>query len=341
MKRLLYILIVLAVIGAVLAYVAYQGVKQDNIDQLPNDGIFEILPESSYDDVFSKLKEQGILNIPATFDQLAQYMNYKKDRVPSGRYKIKDNMSNLDLIRMLRAGNQQPVNLTFNNARLVSDLAGKLDDNILLDSLVILQALEDEKFLQQYDFTKETIMSLFIPNTYKVFWDIDMHDLMKRMKQEHKRFWNEDRVQKAKNLKMSKEEVYTLASIVDKESHSLKEKPIIAGVYLNRLQRGIALQADPTVVFAVQDFSIRRVLNKHLEYDSPYNTYKYPGLPPGPIGMASIAGLDAVLNPAQHDYIFFCAKPDGGGTHAFAKSLSEHNRNARIYQNWLSRRGIR
>jgi UPF0755 protein len=200
----------------------------------------------------------------------------------------------------------------------------------------------DQEVLSELGYTPENIMSLFIPNTYQVYWNTSPQNLLKRLQVENDAFWaKKNRREKAKSLGLSTQEVYTLASIVEKESLVMDEKPIIAGVYLNRLKKGMLLQADPTVVFAVGDFSIQRVLNKHLAIDSPYNTYKNVGLPPGPICMPSISSIDGVLNAEKHNYIFFCAKPNSGGRHAFANTLAGHNRNAAIYRNWLQANQIR
>lgn len=335
-------IIVFLLVGAGIAvWFAYRNVEENNIARAPESGYLYIYPNSSFDDVFQLLQKDSILRHPKTFERVAGYMNYKNDEVPSGRYLIEPPMSNKQLVTKLRAGMQTPVNLTFNNARIVEDLSGKLASTILLDSVTVYQYLTDEEFIAEHGYTKETVMCAFIPNTYQVYWDITMDELMDRMSSEAEKFWNEERLQKAKQKDLTPCEVYTLASIIDKETIVSDEKPTIAGVYLNRLDRDIALQADPTVVFAVGQFDLRRVLNQHLEFDSPYNTYLYPGLPPGPIAMASISGIDAVLNAEEHEYIFFCAKPDGAGRHAFAKTLAGHNRNARLYRNWLSRNGIR
>ena len=263
------------------------------------------------------------------------------NRLKPGRYIITEGLTARQLISKLRAGRQDAVNLTFNNARLIDDLSGKLSKNIALDSIGILNFLKTSPKITEAGYDQESLMSLFIPNTYKVFYNISAEDLFDRLVKEHDKFWTEARLDQAEKMGLTPKEVYTLASIVDKESLQKDEKPRIAGVYLNRIEQGIPLEADPTVVFALKKFDLRRVLYKHLEYDSPYNTYKYAGLPPGPIGMSSISGIDAVLEREEHEFIFFCAKPEGKGRHAFAKTLAGHNRNARKYQQWLNSRGIR
>lgn len=340
-RILLIILTLLLLVGGYCIFKFYGFVNKNNLQNLPDDQAFYVEPGASYIDVFQSLKEQNILIDPQGFDWIASLMKYKKDRVPSGRFTLKVPMSNRQLIGKLRSGQQTPVNLVFNNARFIHELSGKLTANLYLDSISLADKLLDSAYVKGLGYKPETLMSLFIPNTYKVYWNVTVDDLMNRLKHEHNVFWNQERIEKARALNMTKEEVYTLASIVDRESLLKSEKPRIAGVYLNRIKRGILLQADPTVVFATGKFDLRRVLNKHLAIDSPYNTYKYAGLPPGPIGMASIQGIDAVLNFEEHDYIFFCAKPDGKGAHAFAKTLRGHNNNARLYRNWLTRKGIK
>ena len=267
-------------------------------------------------------------------------MNYGDRTIKPGKYSLNEGNNNLDLIRQLRSGNQVPVKVVFNNIRTLDRLAGKVSEYIETDSFALLDAFMDPNVQSSYELNEETMMTLFIPNTYEFFWNTSEKGFLDRMKKERDAFWNQERLQKAQDRQMTPEEVYTLASIVEKETNVKSERPTMAGVYLNRLEQGIPLQADPTVVFAVGDFTIKRVLNRHLEIDSPYNTYKNTGLPPGPISMASISSIDAVLNAESHDYIFFCAKPGNSGQHAFAKTLAQHNRNARKYQRWLNSQGI-
>jgi UPF0755 protein len=210
----------------------------------------------------------------------------------------------------------------------------------MLDSLTLINALSDEDFCRQLGYSTATLPALFIPNTYEVYWDISLKGLMARMQKENKAFWNNEREQKAKALNLSHEEICTLASIVEEETANDAEKPIIAGLYLNRLHKGMLLQADPTVKFAVGDFSLRRILGEHLKKDSPYNTYLNLGLPPGPIRIASIKGLDAVLNHRKHNYLYMCAKADFSGTHEYAATFNEHKKNARNYIRALNERNI-
>lgn len=342
MKRILR-LIVLAVffLAGIAAYFVYNAIFKNNISSEIASSALYIDKNDQFENLIEKMQGQQILENTKSFRLASRLMSFGDASIRPGRYAIDKKMTNRQLINMLRSGRQSPVKITFNNVRTLENLSGKITKNIKLDSLGLLEYMRNEKEISSLGFNQQTLMTAFIPNTYQVYWDISAEDLVKRMKKEHDKWWTDKRLEQAKALNLSQKEVYTLASIVDRESLLKKEKPIIAGVYLNRLKRNIALQADPTVVFAWKKFDLRRVLNKHLEIDSPYNTYKYAGLPPGPIGMASISGLEAVLNPKEHNYIFFCAKPNGNGEHAFAKTLSGHNKNARKYQRWLNTRGIR
>lgn len=259
----------------------------------------------------------------------------------TGRYCIKPGTTSLALYRQLRNGIQEPMKLTIPSTRTISKLASVLSQHLMVDSAEIASALYDSTTCSKYGYTTTTIPALFIPNSYEVYWNMSVEKFLDRMTYENNRFWNADRKAKAEACGLTREEVATLASIVDEETANNGEKPMIAGLYLNRLRKKIPLQADPTVKFAVGDFSLRRVLNIHLQAVSPYNTYRVSGLPPGPIRIASIAGLDAVLNHVKHNYIYMCAKEDFSGTHNFAVTLSEHNRNAQRYRNALNKRGIR
>ena len=341
-KLFLFLLIVLA-IGGWLGYDKYQSIFAPNV---PNELArpFLVIPSgSNYDDVFATLKNQQLIVDEQAFDWVAEQMSFKqKKEMRSGRFKIEPGWSNRRLIQHLRTGKQAPVKVVLNNERLPAEVAGKVAKVIETDSASIHQLFLDEKFLENYKVEPQEAMTLLIPNTYEFYWDQSAEEFFDRMYKEYKNFWNKNkRIKKATDMGLSQQEVYTLASIVERESLKKDERPRIAGVYLNRLKKNMLLQADPTVVFATQDFNTRRVTFKHLEIDSPYNTYKYTGLPPGPISMASISSIDAVLANEAHDYIFFCAKGDGSGYHAFAKSLSGHNANAARYRKNLRARGLR
>ena len=297
---------------------------------------------ASYDEVVQILEERNMIGNDQLFSQMAERMKYKRDPMRSGRFEVKPGWSMVNLIRHLRNGKQAPVDVVITNERLVEEVAAKVARFIEPDSASIIATFLDPGLLQEMDYTQETLMSLFIPNTYELFWNTTPQKFLERMRKEHDSFWKQDnRLNKAKALEMEPAEVYTLASIVEKETLQNAEKNRMAGVYLNRLKTGMRLQADPTSVFATRDFGTRRVTNYHTTFDSPYNTYLYKGLPPGPIAMASISSIDAVLNAEQHDYVYFCAKGDGSGFHNFAKTLAAHNRNAATYRANLRRRGLR
>ncbi len=272
--------------------------------------------------------------------ELAARIKKYPDLIKPGRYEFSKDLSYLHLINILRAGKQTPVKVTFNNIRTINDLSGKVGRQIEADSIEIVNFLLNQDNYKSDGFTRETIISVFIPDTYEFYWNTSAEGLYRRMLKEYNRFWNSERVNKAKSLGLSKIEVSILASIIDDEVVKADEKPRIAGVYLNRLRKGMPLQACPTIKFALNDFSITRVLDKHLKVESAYNTYKYKGFPPGPIGCPTIEGIDAVLNAERHDYLYFAAKADFSGYHNFSKTLSEHNSYAAEYQRELNRRKI-
>jgi len=291
---------------------------------------------SSFEDVQQIIYNEGFVNDAVAFGILAKFMNYDR-LVKPGKYRIEKNSNNVQVIRKLRSGDQEPVRITFNNARLLSDVAAKLTINLELDSMTFLAFLQSETIAQKYGFNNETFRCMFIPNTYEVYWTISAEQLIERLNREYHRFWDEKRIARARNINLNPEQVTILASIVQAETTHHEESSIVAGLYVNRLKRNMPLQADPTLIYAVGDFSIKRVLNIHKEIDSPYNTYKYAGLPPGPINFPSIYSIDAVLNFEQHNYIYMCAREDFSGYHNFSSSLREHNNNARKYQQALNR----
>ncbi len=295
---------------------------------------------ADFEQVMQEIREKGILEDTASFRTAAIKMNYIQ-KVKPGKYALQPGMSNRRLINMLKSGNQEPVKLNFQNIRLKEDFAGEIAKKIEADSSSISNLLDSTQFLDLYGFNKENVYTVFIPNSYELYWNTDAESFFKRMHEEYQKFWNEERIAKAKKLGLNPIEVSILASIVDGEALVNSEMPTIAGLYLNRYQKGMKLESDPTVIFANNDFSIRRVLNKHLSKDSPYNTYKYAGLPPGPINMPSIAAIDAVLNFKKHPYIYMCAKEDFSGYHNFAVSLAEHQANAKKFQQALNERNIK
>ena len=273
------------------------------------------------------------------FRWLANKKHYSQ-LIKPGRYVISKELSYNSLINRLRSGRQSPVRITFSNVRTLNQIAGKIGNQLETDSARIIGFLSDDSNYIKDGFNKENIISLFIPNTYEFYWNTSARELYLRMLKEYLLFWNDQRLSKAKAKGLDPKEVSILASIIDDEVAKSDEKPRIAGVYLNRLKRGMPLQACPTIKFALNDFTITRVLDKYLEVDSPYNTYKHSGFPPGPIGCATIEGIDAVLNAEQHDFIFFAAKADFSGYHNFSRTLSEHNHYAALYQKELNKRKI-
>lgn len=335
-KILAVFIIVFSIALTSAAFYVYQLFKTPNILVDKEDRYLHIPTGSTFDDVQDLLYEEKYTADLVAFSFLAKLMDYDKNVKP-GRYLLKTNMSNYEAVTLLRSGAQSPVNLTFNNIRLKKDLAQKITDNLEADEAKFLSLLNDSSVVQSLGFNQLTIMTMFIPNTYEVYWTITERELLDRMKEEYDRFWTKERLQKAEKLGLTPVEVSVLASIVHAESKKPDESARIAGVYLNRLDRGMALQADPTLVYAAGDFSITRVLNKHKELDSPFNTYMYPGLPPGPINLPPISCIDAVLNYEEHNYLYFCAREDFSGYHNFATNLRDHLRNARVYQNALNK----
>lgn len=338
--RIIFILLLIGVLGAVaVGFYAYNYVLSDNVQSEQLQTEFFIPTDANFQQVMDSLETKNILQNTASFRQVAKAKKYDQ-LVKSGRYLIQNDWNNLELVNYLRSGNQEPVEFVINNARTKEDLAGKVGNTLEVDSLAILNSLHSAETAQKYGFTNETFLAMFLANTYEFYWDTSDEEFFNRMKSEYDRFWNATRVQQAKRLNLSKNEVITLASLVEEETKAPEELPIVAGLYLNRLERGMKLEADPTVKFAVGDFTLRRILNKHLETDSPYNTYMYAGLPPGPIRIPEINVIDAVLKPASHNYLFMCAKADFSGKHAFAETHREHVNNANEYRKALNERGI-
>ncbi len=295
--------------------------------------------DRDYESVIDQLNENVEQLNEDVFRVLAKKMNYP-NMVKTGRYAIEGGMTMPDIIRRLRSGSQEPINLTFNNIRSMENLAGRLASQLMVDSISIINILNDSTVSKSYGFNKQTFGAMFIPNTYEVYWDTKIESLMNRMKREYDVFWSSSRMAKAEKIGLTPLEVIILASIVEEEATYADEYSTVAGLYINRLKRGMRLEADPTVKFAVGDPTLRRILFKHLEVESPYNTYKNSGLPPGPIRMPSTATIDATLLPTQHNYLFMCAKDDLSGRHNFAVTHAEHARNARAYQQALNKRGI-
>ena len=331
----------LAVAIMVVAWRVYNsGFKLQNTTYLYVDA------DDNVDSISQKIESQTAPESMRVFHLFAGLLNLK-DRIRTGRYEVSPQHTMLNLIRDIRNHHEKPIMLVVPSTRTMDAMAGKLANQLMLDSASIEQYLKDEGNIKALGYTKETLPGLFIPNTYEVYWDVSIPKLMERMQKENAAFWNEERMNKLQEVsqyageEMTKEKVITLASIVDSQTADDGEKPTIAALYMNRMRKPMALQSDPTVIFAVGDFSIRRVLHEHLKVESPYNTYRNLGLPPGPIRVPSIAGIDAVLNHDKNDYIYMCAKEDFSGTHNYAVSYGEHLRNAARYTKALNERGIR
>ncbi len=339
-KRILYVILVIFIIAGIKGIDIYRKAFKPNIFTKNKKVYYLYIPTgSTYDDVLGKLYANNLVKNKNTLEWAAERMNYRKHINP-GKYRLKNRMTNHKLILMLRSGLQEPVIVTFNKTRTLEKLAGKVSDKIEADYNEILDLLHNKEYLDKLGFDENTIKGLFIPNTYEFYWNTSAEQFIERMLNEYKLFWNKKRTGKAEQMNFTINEVITLASIVGEETSKEEEMPRIAGVYINRLHKGIRLQADPTVKYAVGDFSIRRVLSKHLQTDSPYNTYRYGGLPPGPITIPSISSIDAVLNHENHSYLYFCAKEDFSGYHYFSRSLTQHNKYARLYQKALNKRRI-
>lgn len=291
------------------------------------------------DSVANHLVDQGIIKNKSSFMLVSKVFGYNNESIKSGRYRIKSGANNLNLVRKLKSGLQTPSKITLNNVRTLNELAGKLGSYMKADSSDFMQLFQDKIYLDSIGLSNETIMTLFIPDTYEMYWDLNPKRLIQRFQDINKKFWNKERMAKADSLHLTTQQVYTLASIVEKESNKIDERPEIAGVYLNRLHQDMPLQADPTVVFANNDFTITRVTSQHTSIDSPYNTYKYPGLPPGPICMPEKSSIDAVLNATPHEFLYFCARPDLSGYHSFAVTFNAHVQNANAYRDFLDKNG--
>ena len=334
-KVKLAVYLVCSVLLITFVYYGYQIVYTPNVLVDREDQMFIVRNGYTYRHVQEDLAKGRFVNDFVSFSFLARLMDYDKEIKP-GRYLLERNMTNVAAIRVLRAGIQEPVNITFTHVRLLSELGDKITKNTGVSSGEFYEALDEFVATNNEGFTKETILCMFLPNTYEVYFNVLPEGLVERMRTEYKKFWNEKRLESAKKIELTPIEVSILASIVQAETVKQDEAPIIAGLYINRMKKDMALQADPTLVFAVGDFTLKRVLNEHKEVDSPYNTYTHTGLPPGPINMPRIAIIEAVLDYANHNYIYMCAREDFSGYHNFAGTLTEHSKNARKYQTALT-----
>lgn len=328
-KLILAILVILLLIGGYAAWQVFGPTVS-----APEGKYFYIRTGTVYSDVRQSLIDQKIVGNTWFFDLVSKKLNYP-NKVKAGRYQVKKGSSLWSLIRMLRAGNQAPVNLVINKLRLKEDLAQKIAANFECDSASVMEVMNDPKMTDLYQVNSHTLMTIVIPNTYSIFWNAAPEKIIDKLYREKEKFWTEERMNKARVLNLSPGQVYTMASIVEEETTKEKDKGLIASVYLNRINKGIKLQADPTVKFAMKNFALKRILLKHLSYDSPFNTYMNAGLPPGPICTPSSKTIDAVLNAPQTNYIYFVAKPDWSGLSNFCESYEEHLVNAKNYQRFL------
>ena len=327
MKKIIWILVVIIlIVGGAVAIFGYRTIFTPNVDLKEKDVAYLYIPSGSYyNDVLEILERNDWIVDMQTFEVVAKKKNYPS-KVKAGRYLIENKMNNNEIVNLLRSGQQEPVKVTFNNIRLIEELAGKITKNIEADSAEFLNLLRDRTFTEQYGFTPVKIICMFLPDTYEMYWNTSAEKLIKYMARNYKEFWNEERKLKAKKNGFSQSEVSILASIVQAEQSRFNdEKPRIAGLYINRLRKNIPLQSDPTLVYALGDFSIKRVLNKDKEIESPFNTYKYAGLPPAPINLPAKSSIKAVLDYEKNNYIFMCAKDDFSGYHYFSKTIAQHN----------------
>jgi UPF0755 protein len=337
-KFLLFLLIVLA-IGAIVVWLAYGKVFKSATAFEEDSKVIYVPTACEFPQLLDTLLRNAIIADSTLFVVLAERKQYHNNIKP-GKYRIKKGSSLNELVNQLRSGNQEPVRLTFSQVRTPEELAGDIAKYIEADSIGLLQILKSSETAEKFGFNVENFRTMFLPDSYEFYWDTDPVEFVDRMAKEYKNFWNDDRKEQAARLNMSQSEITILASIVKAECAQKDEAPVIAGVYLNRIRIKMPLQADPTLVFARGDFSIRRVLASDKLVDSPYNTYMYAGLPPGPINYPEYFYIDAVLNADKNDFIYFCAKADFSGYHAFARNYEQHLENARAYQRALDQRGI-
>jgi UPF0755 protein len=341
-KILVYFSLIVVVVASIYGYMLYRNIFSPNTNFTEKE-IFVHIPTDADAQKVLEIVSPYIKDMEL-FKMTAEKKSYFAN-IKAGRFLFKNNMNNNDLVNSLRIN--VPFQLAFNNQERLEDFAGRIASQIEADSTSLMKSFTDENFLKEQNMTRENVISLFIPNSYEFFWNTSADKFRDRMAKEYRKFWTQERIAKAQAQNLNPLQVSVLASIVHKETVKIDERPRVAGVYLNRLNRGMKLEADPTVIYAVKnnanDFSIeiKRVLYKDLETDSPYNTYKYEGLPPGPIAMPDVSALDAVLNPEKHQYIYFCASVTNFGYHEFAVTPAQHEANRKKYVAWISKQGIK
>ena len=337
-KKRTYIFASFLLLSGILGYNYYQKIFGKAIIR---ETVLFVYSSDTLLDIKNKISEFSSKN--DAFLMVAAKKGFSKPRI--GRYLLKEDMSNNDLINLLRSGNQAPIKLSFNNQDTLEKLAGRVAQQLETDSISLLNSFTDSTFLSKNNLTEASVLQIFIPNSYEFYWNTSPKKFRDKMLKEYNLFWNYSRLKKAEALNLSKSEIITLASIVQKETAKIIERPIVAGLYLNRLKKGWPLQADPTIIYCIkknkgQDFVVKRVLTADLEIKSPYNTYKNKGLPPTLISMPDISAIDGVLNAQKHSYFYMCANIDKLGYHTFARSLKQHNRNAAKYHKWLNKQRI-
>ena len=342
-KIIVAVLLLGIVIGGVMVYNIYTAIFSSNTSFQNKEAFVFIPTNSTFNDVL-KITEP-LLSDASSFELVAKKKGYSSN-VKAGRYIITKGMSNNDIVNTLRSKNS-PIRVSFNNQETLEKLAGRIATQIEADSMSLITAFKDKAFMQETDFDSKTVLGMYIPNTYEFFWNTSAEQFRDRMLKEYKAFWNTSRMEKLAKVNLSKSQAITLASIVHEETVKIDERPRVAGVYLNRIRQGIPLQADPTVIYAIKEHTndfdtvIKRVLYKDLEIDSPYNTYKYKGLPPGPITMPDVSAIDAVLNHEKHEFLYFVADVTNFGYHKFAKTLAQHNQNKASYIKWINAQNIK
>jgi len=340
-KKILLVLLLIGIVaGTSIGYSYYNKIYKGNSKE---NGVIYIPTNASFEEAVAQITP--FLENKESFIWVAEQKNYP-NKIKAGKYQIKKGMSNNALVNLLRSGNQSPVKVSFNNQDTLEKLSGRIAEQIEADSLSILKAITDTDFLKKHQLSKANVLSIFVPNSYEFFWNTSAEKFRDRFIKEFDAFWNESRMAKAKKLNFTRHEVITLASIVHKETAQASERPVVAGLYLNRIRDGWPLGADPTIIFALkqkygQDKVYKRVLKDDLKIDSPYNTYENRGLPPALIAMPDISAIDAVLNDQRHDYYYMCASVTKLGYHEFAKTLAQHNINASKYHKWVNKQGIK
>ena len=338
-KYILSAILILAVLSLGAFGYVYSIVMSQQVE-LDETVYIYINKSDTEETVMEKIMEAANLRSVQGFRLLAWHNDFSK-QMRTGKFAVKDGDSMHALYRRIVSNQQTPVKVTVPATRTIEQLVGSVCRQLMMDSLELVEFTTSAPYYTRIGYSKETLPSLFLPNTYEVYWNISPERLMIRLMKERRSFWNDDRKAKAAAIGLTIEEVATLASIVDEETNNDAEKPMVAGLYINRLKRGMPLQADPTVKYAIGDFARKRILKADLEADSPYNTYKYKGLPPGPIRIPTLQAIESVLNYTRHNYIYMCAKEDFSGTHNFATTLAQHNANARRYQQALNRLDIK